>query len=558
MRRAALIAAVVAVVALFLIANRAAYEGFFSDDDLDNLSWTTVVGWDEFGRGFVDPKLSPYNFRPTGHIAYRILESTLGFEFPRWVAAIQLIHFLNAALLFLLLTQLGFTVRGAAVGVLVWIFHSSLIAAWWKPMYVFDLLCGTFTLLCLLAYLRGWLIPALLSFWLAYKAKEVVIGLPVAIAAWEWWLGERRWKRVLPFFAISASFGLQALFANTKSDSNYTLRFSFEAFRATTAFYLPKIFVTRWWPAVLPLFWWVRDKRVGFGLVLFAACAAPMFFLPGRLFSVYLYVPWFGLAIFAAALAERGKLWIVLLILASWWWLQYQRMKDFRREELGVARETRLFAGQVREVMKQFPNVQSVFWDGKPRHLAPWGVEGAIHYLSGNPKMKTIALDKANQTVPGEPSIPILSWNSLSQTLTAAVYEPSAPPPSYLRVSDPAALFYLEKGWHPLEWGFRWTAPEAVVRLTRPPSARAFELRVQVGKEQLEQLGEFTIQAFLNGVLLGEERIQRPGVQGFRWPLPAAPPGPVEVKFWTPRSFRVGATTLLLGVPVTEFGFTNR
>src|SRR5258708_16586160 len=108
-------------------------------------------------------------------------------------------------------------------------------------MYGFDLVCATFTLLTVLTYLRGRLFVSLIFFWLALQSKEVVVFLPIALAAYEWFFGKRRWTRVEPFLAISVFFGVWALVYNTRHDDAYSLRFTPSAVWSCVQFYAPRL-----------------------------------------------------------------------------------------------------------------------------------------------------------------------------------------------------------------------------------------------------------------------------------------------------------------------------
>ena len=52
-----------ALAALFLILNRPAYKGYFTDDDFDNLSWTHQSSLGTFVKGLVTPQYQTNNFR---------------------------------------------------------------------------------------------------------------------------------------------------------------------------------------------------------------------------------------------------------------------------------------------------------------------------------------------------------------------------------------------------------------------------------------------------------------------------------------------------------------
>src|SRR5579863_5888984 len=210
----ALLAGFLAAALLFFFANRAAYHGYFSDDDLDNLGWPTFVANDVYYRALLTPKLGELNFRPVGDLYYRYLYRAFHLNFPPYVVALQFVHGLNVTLLFLLLRRLDFSTLAAGSGALFYLFHAAVLEIYWKPMYIFDLLCATLCLTTLVLYVEGRWILALASFWLAYKSKEVAVMLPVGLLLWEWLLGRRAWKRLIPYFAISLSFGLQAIWHN--------------------------------------------------------------------------------------------------------------------------------------------------------------------------------------------------------------------------------------------------------------------------------------------------------------------------------------------------------
>ncbi len=198
-----LIAFFTAALVVFFFANRAAYKGYFSDDDLDNLGWPTMAGDDTFVTAILTPRFSEMNLRPIGDLYYRYLGRAFKLRFPPYVFVLQLLHVLNAVLLFCLLRRLDFSNVAAGAGALFYGLNAVILEAFWKPMYIFDVLCATFCLIALLFYLRGRWILALVPFWLAYKSKEIAVMLPVALLAYEWLLGERKWKRLIPYFLIS-------------------------------------------------------------------------------------------------------------------------------------------------------------------------------------------------------------------------------------------------------------------------------------------------------------------------------------------------------------------
>src|SRR5207245_5238839 len=111
-------------------------------------------------------------------------------------------------------------------------FHMALFDIFWKPMYVFDLLCATFSLAAILLYTQRRYVLSFVAFWLAYKSKELAVMLPAVLACYEFWLADKKNRKALiPFFAGSLWFGLQGVIRNPSVDNDYTFHFTLEAFR---------------------------------------------------------------------------------------------------------------------------------------------------------------------------------------------------------------------------------------------------------------------------------------------------------------------------------------
>src|SRR6266851_620590 len=98
---------VLAAAVLFYFENRPAYKGYFTDDDFNNIGWPTFVSNDTFYHGLLTPKLDESNFRPVGFLYYRFMGREFKLNYPPYVAAIQLVHVLNAVILFFLLRRLN-------------------------------------------------------------------------------------------------------------------------------------------------------------------------------------------------------------------------------------------------------------------------------------------------------------------------------------------------------------------------------------------------------------------------------------------------------------------
>src|SRR5437868_2758077 len=125
------------LAAAFLILNRGAYQGYFADDDLDNLSWTRLGPSVEYLKGVATPRFFENNFRPVGHFYFRAVEAAFGLDFPKYVAVLHAIHLFNVWLIWLLARRLGATPFSAGAGAVFFAIHMALFDAVWKPMYVF-------------------------------------------------------------------------------------------------------------------------------------------------------------------------------------------------------------------------------------------------------------------------------------------------------------------------------------------------------------------------------------------------------------------------------------
>src|SRR5579863_7025013 len=231
----------VLLAAVFLIVNRAAYKGYFQGDELDTMGWAQFGSAGSYLTTAMSPRFSEINFRPTAHFFFHEAVLHFGLDFPKYVLIVHMVHLLNVWLIWMVARRLGATPWSAGLGCFFFAFHMALFDAFWKPMYLYDVLCGTFCLLSILFYARRWWIVSFASYWLAYKSKELAVMLPVALACYEIWFGERRWKPLVPFFLASLSFGLQGLLLNPNRDNPYTFRFTLDALRQSTLFYAARI-----------------------------------------------------------------------------------------------------------------------------------------------------------------------------------------------------------------------------------------------------------------------------------------------------------------------------
>jgi len=545
--------------ALFLIANRASYQGYFQGDELDNLSWTPRGHLADFGKALISPAYDVRNFRPVGHLFFRIMGSRFGLDFPKYLIPVHLLHLCNLWLLWMVLRQMGISQFGAGAGTLFYSFHAAVFDVYWKPMYVFDLLCAGFCLLSLLLWMKRRWILSFAVFWLAYKSKELAVMLPAVLALYELWLGKRQWKLLAPFFAVSLSFGLQALLLNPNRDNAYAFNFTPGAIAATARFYARELFhkpLAGFALLAVPVL--VRDRRVWLGVAAAVLLLLPMFLLPERLYGAYWYLPLTGVALTTGALAEgRGRA-LVAVFLAAWIPWNYLLLRHYRRLTLAADKDHRAYVSALQAAAPSLQDIPLYLYDGVPPGLRSWGLEGALGYLVPRMNVKSYPVDDPTVvTLLQSPALAVLTWIPADHHLWIAAHTPATPDLPYVAMNPVTPLWQLMEGWSPLEGNFRWSAPRAVARLYRPPEATQFEMIVNVGLERLQKAGHVDLSVRLSSGSLWAARFEQIGVQAVHWPLPPGKTGTTYVELRSGPPLGPTATDRrTLGIAVVSFGFS--
>jgi hypothetical protein len=540
---------------LFYFANRAAYKGFFSDDDLTNTGWPTYVGNDTFYNGLLTPKFDESNFRPVGFLYYRFMGRTFKLNYPPYVFVIQGLHVINVIILFLLLRRLNFSNVAAGSGALFYTFHAAVMEAYWKPMYVFDLLCATLCLITLLLYIRGHWILALPAFWLAYKSKEIAVMLPVALLAYEFLLGRRNWKRLLPFFAISFSFGLQALWYNTHLPpaNPYVLHFTPLLLWKTIAFYSSSIlFLPFAGIALLALPFLVRDRRLYFGMLLMVSMLIPMIPLSSRFATVYWYVPLIGLAIAVAAIASRVPRWTVAVFFVLWLPLNYAMLRTTRSEILVQAGEARWYVSGLLDYARRIPPVKAVVFESTPPDMAPWGIEGANHQVFGMfVDVKWYRDPNVAQALAKVP-MAIVSYYPVPH-IVKGMLRTRNELQSQINFSDLAPESQFGAGWLRLDVTspFRWASPKAEVTLYRPAGSQEFEIACSVPD------GSSKVTVLEDGQPLGVRTLSDPSGLSLRWVLTAGAAGNRRITILSEPVRHIPEDPRDYGIAIKSFGYVE-
>jgi hypothetical protein len=550
----------VLLVVLFLIANRGAYKGYFSDDELDNLSWAPGVHISEYARTLVTPQFIPGNFRPVGHFFFYLAGKSFGLDFPKYVFPIHALHLLNVWLLWFLIRRMGGSAFAAGAGALLFAFHMAVFDLYWKPMYVFDLLCATFCLLALLAWVHQRWVLAFVAFWLAYKSKELAVMLPLVLACYEYWVGKRNWKPLAPFFAVSLSFGLQGVLLNPHQRGDYAFSYKPEDLWQTVNFYsdrvllLPKAgFAMLFVPAI------VRDRRVWFGIATLLLFFFPLAFLPGRHFGAYCYVPLIGAGIALSGIADRGHRLFVTIVLLCWVPFNYIHLRLNRRQELAVAANNRRYVTAVQKFAALNPGIDSFIYDGRPFALRPWGIKGAVAYAYGTTAVDVYGLEErgAQRMLRGNGPLALMSWDSSVNDLAIVARRKGVDDAAFIRMDRFTPLWQLDDGWFGLESGFRWMKPVATAHLERPAGARRFALKVNIGPDMIRDMGGTEVRLFLDRVALGSRRFAANGWQQAAWDLPPGTAGRVNVRLEATPYHPSNKDPRALGVAVGEFGFVE-
>jgi hypothetical protein len=535
-----------AMAALFLAANWDAYKSYFQDDDLVNMGWSGDVPVSYYAKAILSPRLLLENFRPAAQIYFRETSLLVGLDFPKYLPILHLAHLLNVWLVWTIARGLGSGPLAASLGTLFFALHAAAFDIYWKPMYVFDLLCGTFCLLSIFLYTRRRYVLSFCAFWLGYKSKELAVMLPMVLACYEFWfVQDRSWKRLLPFFAVSLSFGLQGLLLNPNHDNDYTFSFTPAAVLRTLHFYSSEIFLIPYAGlalAALPLL--VRDRRVWLGAAALSLFFVPLLFLPGRLNPAYCYLPLAGLALMAAGAASVPRLTpVVALACAAWipWNLAHFETK--RREALAASDEYRAYVSALADFHRQSRSTGIFVWDGLPEGFHIWGTGGALRFLYGHPNRELLPIsDKGAESALDRKDSALLKWIPESRSLLIVPGGKREP--------------HLDAGWYDPEGAYRWIGPHAGGSLWRPDGARDFELVASLTPEQIGATGPIRISIALDGRQMGSRELATKGVQTVRWPAPPADARRVTLDIdVTPEYRPLNGDRRLLGVAVVAFGF---
>ena len=541
---------------LFYVACKGALKGYFSSDDLDNLAWTRNSPLSTFLIGLISPVFSSSNFRPVGHFYFWALGRTAGLDFSPYVIVLQLLHLINAALLWRVLEKLAFPWLARAAGVLFFAFHMAAFDAYFKPMYVFDVLCALFCLFAIVFWQPRYLAYGILNFMVAYKSKELAVALPFVLFLYEYWLGERRWKALIPHVALAVLFTAQAFFAQGGRGGDYGIRLTPVTLWQTVDFYATALLrAPHLGFAVLALPLFLKDKRLWFGLSMMLLFLAPMLAVPGRLFEAYLYLPLAGLAIVFASIVTRWPLAAALLI--AWLPLQYRELRTLRTAAIAEADETRAFTTKVQELGRELKDLDTVLIDTYPAKMRRWGIEGAVRLALGRDDVNYIYLEDTAHAEPADNAkLALLRWNPARNELFIQS-RTSGADAAYIELSNIAPIWQLRQGWYQGEGNFRWTQPRAIARLRRPANATRFSVTANISPDYIKSVKKSTLIIKVDGVEIGRAVYSENGwLTDYIAVKPVPADANVTVEFSVDPPFRpANGDPRSLGLPIAAFGF---
>ncbi len=555
------------LVSFFLVINRGAYRGYFQTDEADNIGWTRLVWKIDYLKALVSPRFQPNNFRPVGHFYFREASNYFGLDFWKYVAVIHLFHILNVWLIWVLARRLRAPPSAAGAACVLFAFHMALFDDFWKPMYVFDVLCATFCLLSMVWYTQRRWVLSFVAFWLAYRSKELAVMLPAALACYEIWFGKRNWKPLVPFFLASLSFGLQGIFLNPNKNNDYSFRFTAAALAKTSFFYGSRVFLLPFAGLLLPLAAiFSRNRRTWFGMAAMAIFFFPLLFLPGRLYSAYCYVPFIGLAIALSGFAEsagRIPLAVFFLVFIP---LDAYSFATQQKVTLDLDEGAHRWFNTVAQFARTKPDVDTLVFAGNPIGYGRTGIESGIKFIFHNDALHVYYIDDAeSKTALQREKMALLTWDYEARRLDIVEHKSNMPDASFIVVDGAARVWQLEQGWYDQEGDHRWIAPQATARLTRPPGAAGFQVRVKIYQGVLDAVGPLTLRITLadtTGDTTGEaalepRRFSSGGWQTATWPLAPAAAGPVRIVFQSSPPYQPPDDKSLRSIAVGAFGFVS-
>jgi hypothetical protein len=366
-----------AVILYFLWFTAGGLSAGIYQDDLMNL-------WRGWQRPWSDLLLDHFLFfrptpvyRPLGAFFYKTFYGLFGLApLPYRLFCFALL-IANIGLVYRLCLRLTLSPSASLLAAVLHAYHIRCAWIYFSSGICFDILCFFFYFSTLLWYLRireqagwrDWLVLAALHV-AALNCKEMAVTIPIAIAAYEWFVRRTRpgavvWCGVLASAAFVFGRVLAPGGVSTSGlyQTSYTAGAALEAYRFYLGEYLLLGAGLPGWGAILILALWLaagwRNPLLRVGWVLFAVGMLPIAFIPVRGLDAA-YIPLAGIAIsLAAVFPSRAPAWTALIAAAI---LGAIYGKPPAGSMLQESREIHEVLGQLRDLPVDITRQRRILW----------------------------------------------------------------------------------------------------------------------------------------------------------------------------------------------------
>jgi hypothetical protein len=274
-----------------------------------------------------------------------------------------------------------------------------------------------------------------------------------------------------------------------------------------------------------------------------------LLFLPGRLFSVYLYVPLIVLAPGIAAIASRVRPRALAVGLALLLGIDFQVLRTKRKAELAMAHEARAYMDQLRAAKAQL--APTAYFENVPLGYRLHGITGALRLVLRNPDARVLNPEnEVDRRAATQRPLPTLSWFAPTKTLSIIPHQYGEAKSDHIDFKDPASGWQITTGWYDREGNFRWAGRQARLRLLSSPEHKHLAIRFNNGPMVIQLAKSIQVAILLDGELIGERTFTTAGTPVETFPLPRPRSGPVEVELRASPGFRVKGDDREFGIAV--------
>jgi len=310
----------------FLIFALFAGDGLFSGlfpDEMMNLHGYWTKSWSTLIRGIFAVWEAQY--RPAGALFYRPLFDAVGLEPLPYRAVCMGLLAVNLAIAARFVYALSQSIPIMAVTTVIFAYHAYLSDLYYSSGAIYDLLCFLFLYAALWSYSAwrgaGNLGPFQLTwigllYWMALASKEIALGLPLIVLAYEFavFARGRRDFRTFTLTAFLASlfllfriWGPHALASESGYRPSWLLLLqNLEHYFGMMFYAQAKLALWLCLPilaAIAAVAYFLKQPAIRVGAAIFFVLPIPVLLIPPRSFYA-LYLPYLGVAIVAACLID--------------------------------------------------------------------------------------------------------------------------------------------------------------------------------------------------------------------------------------------------------------